>query len=403
MQVTTLGNLYEMTLRVVEDIRFVMSHSVVPKYVARDRHDISRTWMKLLAFVQGMSPEKRETGIHIEEENDNMHLPFVLGYSIANIHSLLVAGAFSNSSREDADCELFSDTYSQDFDDQDSQRYAKVGRLSQESNVSSVSGRSTTVDYAHKVAGATSDIFPVPTSASLLLFECLRAIENWLVIDNTSSPLFNILSPKITSNSGKKFFALKRTLSKIKRGKLRPNSMHFPRGNETSTSNVQSKQTSLQNDSMNGLNLESATSMEQETESTSVGDNAIEGEYMNEAFRALSLSDWPDISYDVSSQEISLHIPLHRLLSLIIQIAFRRCYGDKSPHTITAGTDQLAVICHDFFGHVLGGCHPYGFSAFVMEHPLRIRVFCAEVHAGMWRKNGDAAFLSCEWYRSARW
>ncbi|XP_017241255.1 E3 ubiquitin-protein ligase PRT6 isoform X2 [Daucus carota subsp. sativus] len=374
LQVSTWGNLYEITLRVVEDIRFVMSHSVVPKYVARDRHDISRTWMKLLAFVQGMSPEKRETGIHIEEENDSMHLPFVLGHSIANIHSLLVAGAFSDSSIEDADCELFCDTYSQDFDDQDSQRHAKVGRLSQESNVSSVSGRSSTADYAHKTAEITSDIFPVPTSASLLLFECLRAIEHWLVVDNTSSPFLNVLSPKITSNSGKKFFALKRTLSKIKKGKLRPNHTHFP-----------------------------TVGMEQETGSTSVGDNALEGEYMNEAFRALSLSDWPDISYDVSSQEISLHIPLHRLLSLILQITFRRCYGDKSPHAITAGPDQLSVIHHDFFGHVLGGCHPYGFSAFVMEHPLRIRVFCAEVHAGMWRKNGDAAILSCEWYRSVRW
>lgn len=403
MQVSTWGNLYEITLRVVEDIRFVMSHSVVPKYVARDRHDISRTWMKLLAFVQGMSPEKRETGIHIEEENDSMHLPFVLGHSIANIHSLLVAGAFSDSSIEDADCELFCDTYSQDFDDQDSQRHAKVGRLSQESNVSSVSGRSSTVDYAHKTAEITSDIFPVPTSASLLLFECLRAIEHWLVVDNTSSPFLNVLSPKITSNSGKKFFALKRTLSKIKKGKLRPNHTHFPTGNDTSTSNVQSKQNSLRSDCINGLNLESAVGMEQETGSTSVGDNALEGEYMNEAFRALSLSDWPDISYDVSSQEISLHIPLHRLLSLILQITFRRCYGDKSPHAITAGPDQLSVIHHDFFGHVLGGCHPYGFSAFVMEHPLRIRVFCAEVHAGMWRKNGDAAILSCEWYRSVRW
>lgn len=57
----------------------------------------------------------------------------------------------------------------------------------------------------------------------------------------------------------------------------------------------------------------------------------------------------------------------------------------------------------DFFGNVLGGCHANGFSAFVMEHPLRNRVFCAQVHAGMWRRNGDAAILSSEWYRSVRW
>ncbi|KAF2288678.1 hypothetical protein GH714_010354 [Hevea brasiliensis] len=57
----------------------------------------------------------------------------------------------------------------------------------------------------------------------------------------------------------------------------------------------------------------------------------------------------------------------------------------------------------DIFGRVLSGCHPCGFSAFVMEHPLRNRVFCAQVHAGMWRRNGDAAILSSEWYRSVRW
>ncbi|KAK4392246.1 E3 ubiquitin-protein ligase PRT6 [Sesamum angolense] len=38
-----------------------------------------------------------------------------------------------------------------------------------------------------------------------------------------------------------------------------------------------------------------------------------------------------------------------------------------------------------------------------MEHPLRIRVFCAEVRAGMWRRNGDAPILFSEWYRSVRW
>ncbi|KAG2284685.1 hypothetical protein Bca52824_055905 [Brassica carinata] len=42
----------------------------------------------------------------------------------------------------------------------------------------------------------------------------------------------------------------------------------------------------------------------------------------------------------------------------------------------------------DFFSYVIGDFHPYGFSALVMEHVLRIRVFCAQVIAGMWKKNG---------------
>lgn len=379
----------------VEDIRFVMSHTVVPMYVTHDRRDILRTWMKLLAFVQGMNPEKRETGVHIEEENENMHLPFVLGHSIANIHSLLVAGAFSVSSNEEAGAEQFSSTYAQDTDDQDSLRHAKVGRLSQESYVSSVSGRSGTLDGASKVTEVKSDVFLVPTSASCLIIECLRAIESWLGVDNTSSPFLSVLSPKFSNISGKKF--IKRTLSKIKKGRhiLDSNNTPFSIGNQISSSS---------GDLHTSLILEDARAMELDTEPSNVDDNSVEGEHINEleALHALSLSDWPDISYDVSSQDISVHIPLHRLLSLVLQRALRRCYGE-SPQTLTASHDSLSATYHDFFGHILGGCHPYGFSAFVMEHPLRIRVFCAEVHAGMWRKNGEAAILSCEWYRSVRW
>ena len=98
--------LYETTIRVIEDIRFVMSHVVVPKYVTNDQQDISRTWMRLLSFVQGMGPQKRETGQHIEDENENVHLPFILGHSIANIHSLLVDGAFSDASKGEMDGEI---------------------------------------------------------------------------------------------------------------------------------------------------------------------------------------------------------------------------------------------------------------------------------------------------------
>ncbi|KAJ0933105.1 putative carboxypeptidase U chromatin regulator PHD family [Helianthus annuus] len=326
LQVSKWGNLYETTHRVVEDIRFVMSHSTIPKYMTCDRRDLSRTWMKLLAFVQGISPQKRETNIHIEEENENMHLPFVLGHSIANIHALLVAGAFST---ED---ESVSTTNKQDVDEQDILRHAKVGRLSQESSVSSVTARGTSMDCDSEAVGGNAESIPVLTSISWLMFECLRAIENWLKSDNTANTSgghLTLLTSRTSNASG-------------------------------------------------------------------FGDRVVDGDYTNE-LEALSLADWPEIEYDVSSQEISVHIPLHRLLSLVLQRALKRCYGESE------SSADSSVEFGDFFGHVLGGCHPYGFSAFVMEHPLRIRVFCSEVHAGMWRKNGDAAILSYEWYRSVRW
>ena len=165
-QITKWVKLYETTIRVVEDIRFVMSHSVVPIFVTRERRDISRMWMRLLGFVQGMNPQKRETGMHIEEENDNMHLPFLLGRSIANIHSLLVGGAFSASGHDGSEEETFLNTYKQEFEDQDSIRHAKVGRISQECSVSSMTGRNL-FDHSSKVGAAKSvDFFFIPKTRS---------------------------------------------------------------------------------------------------------------------------------------------------------------------------------------------------------------------------------------------
>ncbi|KAJ8533945.1 hypothetical protein K7X08_007269 [Anisodus acutangulus] len=133
-------------------------------------------------------------------------------------------------------------------------------------------------------------------------------------------------------------------------------------------------------------------------DSTLEGDNACE----LEALRLLSLSEWPDIVYKVSLQDISVHIPLHRLLSMVLQRALGKCCGETA-QSGASSANLSSSVHYDFFGHILGGYHPQGFSTFIMEHALRIRVFCAQVHAGMWRRNGDAAILSCEWYRSVRW
>lgn len=401
LQVTRWANLYETTLRVVEDIRFVMSHSVVPMYVARDRRDISRTWMKLLAFVQGMNPQKRETGIHIEEENETTHLPFVLVHSIANIHSFLVGGAFSFDGNGDTEEEASSKTYQQEIEDQDSVRHAKVGRISQESSVSSMTGRNL-LDHPLKFE-VKSDNFPVPLSVLWLTYECLRAIESWLGVDDTKESALGFFSTKLCNHPVHNFFTLKRAVAKLRRGRYSFKSFNASStGAKLSSSNeIPVKQCSshVRCSSNSGVDLDAGLG--------GSDGGSEEGEYANEleALRVLSLSDWPDIVYDVSSQEISVHIPLHRLLSMLLQRSLRRCYGESTlPNMMSAASDDApSAMNQDFFGQMLGGCHPYGFSAFVMEHPLRIRVFCAEVHAGMWRKNGDAAILSCEWYRSVRW
>ncbi|KAI3474097.1 hypothetical protein Pfo_028885 [Paulownia fortunei] len=403
LQVAKWANLYETTLRVVEDIRFVMSHCTVTNYLCNSRRDLVRTWMRLLASVQGMNTQKRETGSQVEDENENVHLPFVLCHSISNILSLLVAGAFSMSSNEDTYEEAFFCTHKLECEDLDSLRHAKVGRLSQESSVSSNTGKST---LAHGAKAA--DGFSIPLSALWLVYECLRSMESWLVLDNTVGPL-NALSLKTSNGSGNNFLALKSALSKFRRGSYIFKSSTSSNSGPTLSSEALNKQCfSPSRGGFNiGVGLECGQPMGQEAGPGGCDDNMLEGESTSEleGLRVLSLSDWPDISYDVSSQDISVHIPLHRLLSMVLRRALKFFYGESgSSYMLSASSaDRSFVRYGDFLGQILEGCHPYGFSAFVMEHPLRIRVFCAEVLAGMWRRNGDTPILFSEWYRSVRW
>jgi hypothetical protein len=419
LQVAKWGNLYDTTIRVVEDIRFVMSHAAVAKYMTDDQKNISRTWMRLLAFVQGMNPQKRETGLHIEEDNENIFFsPFALCNSIANINSLLVDGAFSAASSEETDGEVLSNTYKEDVVDADGLRHAKVGRLSEESSACSATWRSSALTCASEVVEFKPDAISyllIPPSVKWLMYECLRAIDNWLVVDSTSGAALNELSPNSSSNPipGSNFSALKETLSKIRKGKyiFRRNSSSTEDHGRQCSSHVNSGLGMfLELENGKGKDNKLMTSGEIDTFNTCCpawsNESLMEGDTMDiDALRVLSLSDWPNISYNVSSQDISIHIPLHRLLSLLLQKALRRCFGESAVPNMSndSSANSLSTSCIDFFRHVLGGCHPFGFSAFVMEHLLRVRVFCAEVHAGMWRKNGDAALYSCEWYRSVRW
>lgn len=385
LQVSRWVHLYETTVRVIEDIRFVLSHVVVSKYVTNDHQDISRTWMKLLSYVQGMNPQKREMNQLLEEENDNVHLPFVLGHSIANIHSLLVDGAFSDASKGEVDDEIVWSTDRNESDDGDDLRHAKVGRLSQESSACNLTSKSSVFASSQvlEIKYDTSSHL-LPCSATWLIHESLRAVENWLGVENTPEVLPNMLS----SNSGTgNFSAFKRTISNFRRGKLKTND------------EIGSENTSARSN-FDNVRISEKYLLASSNDSTMEEDFPVE----SDGLRSLSLPDWPQIVYDVSSQDISVHIPFHRFLSMLLQKALRRYFCESEVPVVTdISANSSSTIYNDFFGHALRGSHPYGFSAFIMEHPLRIRVFCAEVHAGMWRKNGDAALLSCEWYRSVRW
>ncbi|CAK7333877.1 unnamed protein product [Dovyalis caffra] len=401
LQFTKWENLYEISMRVVEDVRFVMGHGVVPKNVTHHQKAVLRTWMKLLSFLQGMGPLKRETGLHVEEESENINLLFVLCHSIANIHSLLVDGAFSMS--KEADDDTFPNMHRKDMDEQDSIRHTKIGRLSQGSSVCSVT-ESTAFISAEKVPEVDSDSSDhhlLPSSVRRLTYECLRTIENCLGADNLSeAQIVGDTSSICNSN----FLALKKTLFKIRKGKYIFGGRGSSSEDESSSVAYSGYHLNANVDNAKNVGKDCKTTVPGETDCADSSENSMEGGNSAEldVLRFLSLSDWPDIIYDVSSQDVSVHIPLHRLLSVLLQKALRRCYGESVGMNVSTST-SLPRTDDDFFGCILEGCHPYGFSAFVMEHPLRSRVFCAQVHAGMWRKNGDAAILCCEWYRSVRW
>ncbi|XP_058109668.1 E3 ubiquitin-protein ligase PRT6-like isoform X2 [Magnolia sinica] len=427
LQVSRWASLFETTIRLVEDIRYIMSHVEVPKYVIQEMPDISITWMRLLTLVQGMDPQKRVTGLHLEEENENMHAPFILGNSIGNIHSLLVTGAFSLDEAEEI---------MQDLDDGDSLRHAKVGRLSEESSIGSMTGRSSSLSCVSQVTDINFGTSrpSVPRPVTWLIFECLKAIENWLGLDAAPKNPLDSSSPGTNSNTHYNTLTLKRSLLKIRKvrnvmrdylttsmaegdmsrsrvtGSVefhgRPGTSLPVYGGFHMNANSEGEGSAAAPQDNNPIDVddlesENCSSLGVLYDSTIEADSAMEVDTLG----VLSLKEWPDIIYDVSSQEISFHIPLHRLLSQLLQKALRSCYGDPELAEMTNAIPMgpLSACYNDFFDQVLWDFHPLGFSAFVMEHPLRLRVFCAEVRAGMWQKNGDAVILSCEWYRSARW
>ncbi|KAF8379028.1 hypothetical protein HHK36_028455 [Tetracentron sinense] len=278
-----------------------------------------------------------------------MDMPFDLGHYIASIHSLLVARAFSVDGAEEAKDDTLFNTDKEYLDDSDCLRHTKVGRLSQESSVCSTLGRSSTPDFVSKADDINSDTcgrISIPFSVILLTFECLRVIEHWLGLDATSGAPLNSSSPDTSSNFGTNFLSLKKTLSKIMKGKNSSKLYMVPltRSGLTTSSRLHGRNISspvntgfrMSVDLENGQGIVQdnnsmvTSEMGHEHASTSCGfdDSIVEANCATEleALRVLGLSDWLDIVYDV-----------------------------------------------------LKGCHPYGFSAFVMEHPLRIRVFCAQV------------------------
>lgn len=114
-------------------------------------------------------------------------------------------------------------------------------------------------------------------------------------------------------------------------------------------------------------------------------------------------NEWPAVEFDVSRQDVSFHIPLHRMLALLLHKALD---FHSSKQGESSGKDGAPLS--DGEGSFLGEILPSkfrvpGFAAVVMEHPLRLQVLCAQVQAGMWRRNGHATSALCELYHTVHW
>jgi len=114
-------------------------------------------------------------------------------------------------------------------------------------------------------------------------------------------------------------------------------------------------------------------------------------------------NEWPAVDFDVSRQDVSFHIPLHRMLALLLHKALdfhsakqEECSGKDKTLLSDGESSFLVEILPAKF-------RVPGFAAVVMEHPLRLQVLYAQVQAGMWRRNGHATSALCELYHTVHW
>ncbi|KAK1271492.1 hypothetical protein QJS04_geneDACA021621 [Acorus gramineus] len=390
LEIGKLEDIYENTFQVVDDICYVLNNAEVPKHVACDQPEIYRTWMKLLSMVQEIDPQKRMARVYVDDENENWHTPFELTQSLGNVNSLLVSGAFSVN---DAD-ESKDDSCYRVCDDGDGLRRAIAGRFSPQNYTCNVAGKIK--ESVGELQCDANVYLSVPSAASLLFFECLKAIENCFGMDTKNG--------KGTSSGGK----TSRCGIRGKMGSLcwpfseetfeRPGCSSYVARGPQMNGNLHGEKAIPSG--VDGMDV-SRTYPEQSFAVVPDGTSMQMDSHMDlDSLGLFSLTDWPNVIYDVSSREISYHIPLHRLLSLLLRKVVEKYHGKSGMLGLKTAIPVIpsSGFHPNFFQQILRGTHPFGFSSFVMEHPLRLRVVVAQVRAGMWRRNGDAAIACCEGY-----
>ncbi|CAN6442635.1 unnamed protein product [Victoria cruziana] len=413
IQVNRWHSIYDLVLRVVEDIRFVMGHTEVPKFVCVERQDICRSWIKILSLVQGMDPQRRATGLHVEEESESWHVSLHLEQLMGNINLLLVAGAFSSAVFDEMKDGGLLYTGFTDAEG-DGLRHAKVGRLSEDNcgHVLMESRQGIAAAVAHH-AWYVDHL--VPPAVGWLMIECLTAIDKWLgssdrlrtqLLATTSAPAGDLPFKR----SARSRLRNRGVMSLFQLSSLNPQAPSSGTSRQRYSSSGYgdtdsgSRATMVVSDSvMDNTSLaHRGSSKEVQADGSNFAKDGISFSGAG-ALTILNLKDWSDLSFDVGSEDISIHLPLHRLFSLLLHQTVKKYSQEHEMLESREISWSQSKGLQNFFVHLLGDFHPYGFSAFMMEHPLRVRVFCSQVRAGMWRRNGHSVLSLCENYHSVPW
>ncbi|CAM6107115.1 unnamed protein product [Calypogeia fissa] len=461
--------------RVLEDIRYVMSHLEVAQYVAQHRPELAKAWLELGAFVQGMYPQRRVFNIHVEEENEDWESAYCLEMQMALIHPLYVIGAAFGMAGDRVEGKSSHDLSTlESFPDDDASiiRHAKLGRITKETDgmdVGSSSGMDIEMDdvtNASCAGGKESQnteinaggknregrgvvASMVPVQLVWLVSECINILDKWLALDtarelargpgqstsdNCASPghrrsiwrgrargptrglRTNALildpvgpvpapaptptpapTPAPAAGAGAEAGGpgrggtIREWLRRTRRQyAVEPTGPDERRATGGSASGTDSADMDVDTTTV----VESGRSRETTGREWWMGADvhtpgAVAGQ--------LSGEEWPTMDFDVSRQDVSFHIPLHRMVAILLHKALEShaSIAELSSRGLDKSMSLRQLLPEKYQGP--------GFAALMMEHPVRLQVLCAQVQAGMWRRNGHTTSTLCELYRTVPW
>eukprot|EP00850_Spirogloea_muscicola_P017096 SM000143S00761 [mRNA] locus=s143:215929:225527:- [translate_table: standard] len=417
--------------RITEDLRYVLSHPEVARWTAREQPALLQTFLQLLAFLQGMAVQVRQVHVHVEVESDDWSHSYTLEKRLAGVHTLLVQGAADQASLlEGGGCDAGH-----------SQATASAFALQAADKVHGW--------RLHRVAGVA-----VAGPLLYLLSKCLQIVALWLAVDAaraTRQPQGQAAAPVATRRllSGRAARELR-----LGRVTIRGVPMERPpqeengrrpaaavaaaaaagaaaaevaedvqmedatapeaeaeqgarapaHHNASAAQQARMRETLSESNRLHGNEGEESGEVVDVNGASTIGVADIQDDMwwmgsdtplvQPDAAAAFSIQD-PPIAPDPSQLEVSFHIPLHRMLALLLHSALGPA--------VAAG-DKVAVPGESFLLDILPAkFRSPGFVMALMEHPLRLQVACSQVQAGMWRRNGHPMVALADRYHSVFW